>query len=174
MQDDRIRLRAMEPDDCEAMYRWENDTSLWTFGDVTRPFSRAVLRDFIADASLDIYHARQFRLVIEPLSWPEAVGCVDLFAFDPLNRRAGVGVLVYEPDMRRKGYAFSALKIVAEYAFGYLELRQLWADIPVSNTASLGLFAKAGFTGDTVRREWVRRHDGTYEDARFVQLFRKK
>lgn len=73
----------MEPDDCEAMYRWENDTSLWTFGDVTRPFSRAVLRDFIADASLDIYHARQLRLVIEPLSWPEAVGCVDLFAFDP-------------------------------------------------------------------------------------------
>ena len=62
LQNDRIRLRAMEPDDCQAMYRWENDTTLWSLGETTRPFSRAVLDDFIRNSSLDLYQARQLRL----------------------------------------------------------------------------------------------------------------
>lgn len=172
LQDDRVRLRAMEPEDCRAMYRWENDTSLWMLGDTTQPFSRAALAEFVAQASQDIYQARQLRLMIEPLAnHGEAIGCVDLFAFDPLNRRAGVGILVYEPGMRRRGYASAALRLLTDYAFGHLDLRQLWADVPVSNTASLGLFAQAGFSGDTVRRQWVRCADGSYEDARFLQRF---
>lgn len=173
LEDDRIRLRAMEPEDCEAMYRWENDTSLWHLGDTTRPFSRAALRDLITQASLDIYNARQVRLMIVLISSGKTIGCVDLFSFDPLNRRAGVGILIYESVMRRQGYASAALRLIAEYAFGHLDMRQLWADIPVSNTASLRLFERVGFTGDTLRREWVRRQDGTYEDARFVQLFKQ-
>lgn len=173
LQDDRIRLRAMEPEDLESLYRWENDTSLWHLGDTTRLFSREALRAFIEGSSLDIYSARQVRLMIVLVSSGETIGCVDLFAFDPLNRRAGVGILIYESVMRRQGYALAALRLVAEYAFGHLDMRQLWADIPVSNTASLRLFERVGFTGDTLRREWVRRQDGTYEDARFVQLYKQ-
>lgn len=174
LQNDRIRLRAMEPEDSAALYRWENDTSLWMLGDTTRPFSRAALTEFIAQASQDIYRSRQLRLMIEPLAAPfsGAVGCIDLFAFDPLHRRAGVGILIYEPAARRQGYASAALKLTADFAFSRIDMRQLWADIPVSNTASLALFQQAGFRGETVRKEWVRRDDGTYEDARFVQRFR--
>lgn len=173
LQDDRIRLRAMEPEDCSAMYRWENDTSLWRLGDATRPFSRDVLRAFIAASSQDIFTARQMRLMIETIADGTTVGCVDLFAFDPLNRRAGVGILVYESSFRRRGYALAALRLTVEYAFRHLEMRQLWADIPVSNAASLRLFEQAGFTGTAVKKAWVRTADGNgYEDARFVQLFR--
>lgn len=171
LQNDRIRLRAMEPDDCQAMYRWENDTTLWSLGETTRPFSRAVLDDFIRDSSLDLYQARQLRLIVELRDAASPIGCVDLFAFDPLNRRAGVGILIYDQLHRQQGYGSDALNLLSDYAFRHLELRQLWADIPVSNTASLKLFERAGFTGDALRRQWVRRSDGTYEDARFLQRF---
>lgn len=185
LQNDLIRLRAMEPADAEAMYRWENDTSLWSLGETTRPFSRAAVEEFIAQASLDIYQARQLRLMIEPQAstlststttsggsagnQEGAVGCIDLFSFDPLHRRAGVGILVYDPAYRRRGYGLAALRLLTEYAFQHLEMRQLWADIPLSNSASLRLFEKAGFTGEAIRRAWVRTPTGTYEDARFVQ-----
>lgn len=178
LQNDLIRLRAMEPADAEAMYRWENDTALWSLGETTRPFSRAAVEEFLAQASLDIYQARQLRLMIEPqastpatstTSGASAVGCIDLFCFDPLHRRAGVGILVYDPACRRKGYGLAALQLTTEYAFLHLEMRQLWADIPLSNTASLRLFDKAGFTGEAIRRAWVRTPTGAYEDARFVQ-----
>lgn len=176
LQDDRIRLRAMEPEDLEAMYRWENDASLWHLGDTTRPFSREALREFIEGSSQDIFAARQVRLIIETIGEPtqvEAIGCADLFAFDPLNRRAGVGILIYDPSQRRQGYASTALRLTAEYAFGRLDMRQLWAEIPISNTASLRLFERAGFSGTAIKKAWVRTPDGTaYEDARFVQLFR--
>lgn len=192
LQNDLVRLRAMEPTDAEAMYRWENDTSLWCLGETTRPFSRAAVEEFIAQASLDIYQARQLRLMIEPQTlatsasmtvtepvesvsgrWNagSAAGCIDLFSFDPLHRRAGVGILVYDPACRRQGYGLAALRLVTEYAFRHLEMQQLWADIPLSNTASLRLFDKAGFTGNTIRRAWVRTPTGAYEDARFVQCF---
>lgn len=161
----------MEPGDCRAMYRWENDTSLWSLGETTRPFSRAALDDFIRNSSLDLYQARQLRLIVELWDTASPIGCVDLFAFDPLNRRAGVGILIYDPIHRRQGYGTDALNLLIEYAFCHLELRQLWADIPVSNTASLRLFERAGFIGDALRRQWVRRSDGTYEDARFLQRF---
>lgn len=171
LQNDRIRLRAMEPDDCRAMYHWENDTTLWSLGETTRPFSRAVLDDFIRNSSLDLYQARQLRLIVESRDAASPIGCVDLFAFDPLNRRAGVGILIYDPLHRRQGYGSDALNLLIDYAFRHLELRQLWADIPVSNTASLRLFERAGFTGNALRRQWVRRSNGTYEDARFLQRF---
>lgn len=171
LQNDRIRLRAMEPDDCQAMYRWENDTTLWSLGETTRPFSRAVLDDFIRNSSLDLYQARQLRLIVELRDAASPIGCVDLFAFDPLNRRAGVGILLYDPLHRRQGYGSDALNLLIDYAFRHLELRQLWADIPVSNTASLRLFERAGFTGNALRRQWVRCSNGTYEDARFLQRF---
>lgn len=185
LQDTTVRLRAMEPGDCETLYRWENDTRLWSLGDTTRPFSREVLQGFIDASGSDMYAARQLRLMIQPVGdgsadASSAVGCVDLFAFDPLRRRAGVGILIYEDGDRRRGYALAALRLAAEYAFGHLEMRQLWAEIPVSNTASLRLFEKAGFSGEAVKRQWVRTAgepgdgESEYEDARFVQLFRSR
>ena len=173
LQDDRIRLRALEPEDAEAMYRWENDTTLWRLGNTTRPFSRAALREFIAGASIDLHAARQMRLMIDLLATGETIGCADLFDFDPLHRRAGVGMLIYEQQLCGRGYATAALRLLAEYAFEYLEMRQLWADIPLSNEASLRLFERAGFEASGVKRAWVRAAEGTgYEDVRFVQLLR--
>ena len=32
LENDTIRLRALEPEDLDLLYAWENDTSLWEFG----------------------------------------------------------------------------------------------------------------------------------------------
>ena len=29
LSNDRVRLRALEPEDLELLYRWENDPELW-------------------------------------------------------------------------------------------------------------------------------------------------
>lgn len=166
-----VRLRAMEPSDAETMYRWENDTQLWTTSATTRPFSRAVLDDFVASASQDIFAARQLRLIVESLSDGRSVGCVDLFDFDPFHRRAGVGVLVYELVDRRCGYGAEALSLLCRYAFSYLRLEQLWADVALSNGASVGLFAGAGFEHSATRRRWALSAGGEWDDVMFFQKF---
>ena len=109
------RLRALEIEDIEAMYGWENDTEVWRVSGSVAPFSRNVLRRLIDEQQFDIYATRQMRLVIECATSGEAVGAVDLFEFDPHHRRAGVGIIV-APPYRRQGYALDALLTLERYA----------------------------------------------------------
>lgn len=47
LQSELIKLRAMEPEDIEILYRWENDTDIWKVSNTIAPFSKYVLRQFI-------------------------------------------------------------------------------------------------------------------------------
>ena len=42
---ERVRLRAMEPEDLEVMYAMENDSRTWDVTNFTVPYSRFVLKD---------------------------------------------------------------------------------------------------------------------------------
>ena len=59
------RLRALEPEDLELMYGWENDMQIWRVSGTVAPFSRHVLSRLIEEQQFDIYATRQMRLVIE-------------------------------------------------------------------------------------------------------------
>ena len=37
INDDIIRLRALEPEDLECLYQWENDMDLWEVSDTLTP-----------------------------------------------------------------------------------------------------------------------------------------
>ena len=47
------RLRALEPDDLDTMYRWENDTNIWRVSGTTAPFSRHSLMRLIDEQRFD-------------------------------------------------------------------------------------------------------------------------
>lgn len=158
------RLRALEIEDVEAMYGWENDTEVWRVSGSVAPFSRNVLRRLIDEQQFDIYATRQMRLVIECATSGEAVGAVDLFEFDPHHRRAGVGIIV-APPYRRRGYALDALLTLERYAKEVLMLHQLWCSAGADNKASLSLFAKAGYAECGRRREWILSTDGATDEV---------
>lgn len=155
------RLRALEPDDLDTMYRWENDTLLWRVSGTTAPFSRHTLMRLIDEQRFDIYATRQQRLVIETADsgQPQRAGAVDLFEFDPQNLRAGVGIVV-APELRGRGYATDALAALGCYCRDTLHLHQLWCEITADNTASLRLFAAAGYEQCGRRRDWLLSPDG--------------
>ena len=77
--DEEIRLRALEPEDLEVLYRWENNSALWEVGDTLAPFSRYVLRHYIAESGRSLYEVHQLRLMIEQEETGKAIGIVDLF-----------------------------------------------------------------------------------------------
>lgn len=155
------RLRALEPEDLELMYGWENDMQIWRVSGTVAPFSRHVLSRLIEEQQFDIYATRQMRLVIEHDG--QAVGAVDLFEFDPHNRRAGVGIIV-DSQHRAQGLGYDALKALEQYAQQTLHLHQLWCSITVDNEASLKLFRKAGYVECGLRREWILTSDGALDE----------
>lgn len=170
------------------MYRWENDPAVWRVSGTTAPFSRHALERFVEEQRFDIFQTRQQRLIIETLdrspddrehcgatnakhSAPNgscAIGALDLFEFDPLNRRAGIGILIHPADARRKGYATDAVETGCRYASKVLGLHQLWCNVGATNTASLALFRSAGFVEIGTKHDWLWTPDG-YEDEILFQ-----
>ena len=147
------RLRALEPEDLDAMYGWENDTDSWRVSGTVAPFSRHVLSRLIDEQQFDIYATRQMRLVIESLNGT-AVGAVDMFEFDPQNLRAGVGIIV-APPYCKQGFALDALQTLERYVRDVLRMHQLWCSVGADNEASLALFKKAGYAECGRRKEWI-------------------
>jgi len=168
LKNDKITLRALEPTDLDALYRWENDTSLWVTGSSITPYSRKQLWDYIGNYDGDIYNARQLRLMITENKTSEPIGTIDIYDFDPSNRRAAIGILI-DGDHTCKGYGTAAVELVAEYARLTLGMHQLYVYIPVDNKPSLGLFRKCGFRTSGCLRSWMR-HAGSYVDVTVMQL----
>ncbi|MDR2920163.1 MAG: GNAT family N-acetyltransferase [Tannerella sp.] len=168
LEGNTIRLRALEPEDLEFLYKWENDTTLWRYGTTLAPYSRFSLRDYIADSRLDIFQSRQLRLMIVLQSENVTIGTVDLYDFDPINCRAGIGILL-DDAYRKQGLATETLKLVEKYAFEFLMLKQIYAYVPERNEPSVKLFSRSGYieTGKLV--SWVKNGD-LYEDVYFMQL----
>ena len=55
LMNDRIYLRAVEPEDMDIMYEMENDPSMWDISNFTVPYSRYVLRQYIEGSQCDVF-----------------------------------------------------------------------------------------------------------------------
>lgn len=163
----KIRLRAVEPEDIELMYRWENDSEVWEVSGTLVPFSRHTLRRFLEEQQFSVVQTGQQRFMIENEEGC-AVGAVDLFGFDPMHDRAGIGILIADEEDRRRGYARDAIETLCRYGREVLGLHQLWCNVAAGNSASLGLFHACGFEAIGLKRDWLRRVDG-WEDEWTLQ-----
>lgn len=161
------RLRALEPDDIGLMYAWENNTEIWGVSGTLAPFSVHTLERFIEEQRFDVFQARQQRLIIETLDGTP-VGALDLFELDPVNSRAGIGILIHDTAQRNKGYAADAVETVCRYARDILHLHQLWCNVEAGNEASLALFRRAGFSQSGTKKQWLQLADG-FHDEIFLQ-----
>lgn len=164
-----IRLRAPEPADIDALYAWENDMAVWQLSNTNAPYSRFAIEQYVLNTNQDIYAGKQLRLMIIPNDDTDhAAGAIDLFDFDPLNRRAGVGILVLKGE-RGKGYASEALGLLKDYCFNTLNMHQLYCHIAIDNEASIRLFTNAGFVISGTRKEWTWSATG-WKDEIMMQL----
>lgn len=153
LQNDTIRLRAVEPGDVTLLYRWENDTAQWNDGDTTVPFSRHNIAEY-ASVPHDLYADRQLRLMIELTDDNTTVGAVDLYDFDPRNKRAAVGITI-DAARRRQQLATMAIELLKQYCSEFIGMHQLWCIVNADNAPSLSLFKKTGFRQCGYLRSWI-------------------
>ena len=73
LNDNVIALRALEPTDLDVLFKWENDTDLWTVTDTVAPYSRQVLWQYLENYTADIYQSHELRLMAVLKDTGEAV-----------------------------------------------------------------------------------------------------
>ena len=170
LKGERCFLRALEPEDLSFLFELENNTEIWELSNTLKPYSRAVLKDYLTNAHRDIYDVKQLRLCVCGLSG-EQIGLVDLFDFDPKHLRAGIGIILLNPSDRNKGLGNEVLSLFLNYAFEALELHQVFANILEENEASVHLFEKHGFEKVGLKKDWVR-WGGSFKNELLYQKIR--
>ncbi|MCX6333275.1 MAG: GNAT family protein [Bacteroidia bacterium] len=173
MKFEKINLRALEPEDLELLYDWENNDSYWIISNTVAPFSKYTLKRYLENSHKNIYETGQLRLMIDLITEKKTVGTIDIFDFDPFHKRAGLGILIAEKDERKKGYATMALKCLIDYCFSTLQLHQVYCNILSNNQESIDLFKKLGFIQVGIKKEWVKTSDG-WLDEHLFQLINKE
>lgn len=200
MERGEVRLRALEPEDVDRLYIWENDRDMWPFGGTRAPLSRHQLWEYATNYDANPFAAGQLRLIIEHAtatdnalpqsshssqssqsshnsynsqnshSSPIPCGVIDLYDIDPVNSRAMVGIMV-APQWRSRGIATRALELVGEYCRDTLGLATIASEVASDNLPSIRLFGgKAAYRQVGERPSWYRRGE------RFVSalLFQKQ
>jgi diamine N-acetyltransferase len=168
---DLIVLRALEPEDLDFLYRLENDSSIWEVSNTNTPYSRYILKQYLENSHRDIYDVKQLRLMICDKKSNNAIGCIDLYDFDPKHHRVGVGIIIFSKKDRNKGYATQALKLTCSYAFDHLDVHQVFASISEDNEPSLLMFKKEGFERTGIKKDWMF-SSGSYKNVYLYQLIR--
>lgn len=156
LEDDTLRLRAVEPDDADMMWTVETDSLQWMENGMSAPYSRHNLWEYAENYDADPIRSGQLRLVIEKKDTAgcKAIGLIDLYDISASNRTAFTGIYVI-PEERGKGHAARALHLLGEYACRLLNLRIMAAKIVDSNNASRRLFEKAGYEYSGKLSDWI-------------------
>ena len=184
MERGEVRLRALEPEDVDRLYIWENDRDMWPFGGTRAPLSRHQLWEYATNYDANPFAAGQLRLIIELATAPDNAipqnsqssqssqssqnsqnsqpspipcGVIDLYDIDPVNSRAMVGIMVV-PQWRSRGIATRALELVGEYCRDILGLATIASEVASDNLPSIRLFGeKAAYRQVGERPSWYRR-----------------
>ncbi|WP_158973411.1 GNAT family N-acetyltransferase [Cellulophaga sp. L1A9] len=154
LKGEKVYLRALEPSDLDFLYQLENTTAVWEVSGTTAPYSRQVLEMYLDNVHRDIYEVKQLRLCICSLD-DTVVGLIDLFDFDPKNRKAGIGVVIASEERRNNGFGAEALELLCGYSRITLEMHQVYCNILEDNHASIHLFEKLGFEKIGTKKDWI-------------------
>jgi len=162
-QGQKVRLRAVEPEDWETYYHWNDDTDVARDCDwIPFPGSKAWQQKWAAEQATAEPENDTFRWSIENLQ-AEMVGTIDTH---DTNHQAGTfsyGVAIQRAHWH-KGYASEAIWIVLGYYFHELRYQKVTVQVYEFNEASLKLHQKLGFKIEgRIRRNVFT--EGNYHDS---------
>lgn len=167
-----VGLRSLQKSDIDWLYTVENDSEWWHLSQTTLPHTHQSLEQLIADAAFGLYANKQHRFVVVRLDNNEPIGFWDVFDYDPLAQRAGLGVQIFGNNNMRKGFAADAFGALKKHLFLNLRLNQVYVQVHTNNQNALELFKKLGFEIAGLLKQWTY-WNGDYQDVYILQLMKE-
>ena len=168
-QGQRIRLRAVEPDDWAFFHAWDADTEVARAGYcIPFPPSAERAKKWAAEVAIAEPKEDAFRWLIEcPLLGSETldaipVGTLNTHSCDRRHGTFGYGVAIGREHWR-KGYAAEAIRLVLAYYVRELRYQKCTVHIYAFNDPSARLHERLGFQLEGRLRRMIYT-DGVYHD----------
>ncbi|MDT7789756.1 MAG: hypothetical protein QOF58_8175 [Pseudonocardiales bacterium] len=158
---DLVRLRPLEPEDADALYRWHNDENVMRWLQAYFHESLAGLRKRLADREENSYE--KVTLCVETVEERKTIGIVALRDADPVNARGKVDIYIGEQEFWGGGYGTDALRTLCRYGFRTLRLHSIELTVVEANERAIRSYQKLGFQVDGRLRQAFHR-DGEWHD----------
>jgi len=151
-------LRPIEKEDGPIVYTWFNDKEIidkiigFRFN-----FSMEEALDWCIKASRE--SNKDIKWIIESVEeTSKPIGFIGLYNIDFINRNTEIAVIIGDKNFRGRGIGEESLKLVCDFAFKYLGLKLISAQILSDNEPSLHLFKKIGFEEEGVLKSRIFRN----------------
>jgi len=92
------------------------------------------------------------------------LGIVNFFDIHPVNRTVTLGIFIGEAADRNKGYGTEALRLIVDYGFRWLGLRNIDLHVNSDNLRAIACYEKAGF------KEYGRRRNAIFADGQLFDI----
>ena len=157
---DRIYLSPRNSEDVEKFTEWLND-----FETTDYLGKSAILTTLEGEKKyLEDNITQEANFVIVTLNDDKIIGTISLENINHINRCATLGIFIGDKDYRNKGYGTEAIKLILEYGFKYLNLKNIKLDLMSFNKRALNCYKKCGFK-EYGRRRKCNFINGEYYDS---------
>ncbi|TDP90481.1 GNAT family N-acetyltransferase [Labedaea rhizosphaerae] len=163
-----VRLRPLEPEDTETIWRWHNDDDVTRWLDADYDESLAQLRKRTEDRVRNSYAKAVFG--VETLAEGKLIGITALRDATPEVGRAELDVYLGQKDFWNGGYGTDALRTLCAYGFDVMRLHLIALWVVAENEGARACYRKVGFQEDGRHRECFRARDGRYHDMILMSL----
>ncbi|GIO56806.1 SPBc2 prophage-derived uncharacterized N-acetyltransferase YokL [Paenibacillus cineris] len=154
-QDDKIRLRAIEPEDWESFYigLYETPARLLLECAMELPPTISGAKRFTEENADFTSTNGRIMFTIETLHG-ESIGGINLNSIDERNGTFSIGIVI-DKEHRGKGHGTRAMEILLKYAFLERRLHKFNDCVLEGNEGSSRMMQKLGCVQEGVRRQVV-------------------
>lgn len=150
----RVRLRAPEPADAEAMMSWANVRDFRTYLNLRYPLSLAQEVAWVAGPA-PAYGSALFAATL--VSTGELIGHVDLRTGLPEDRVAELGISIGRTALRGQGLGTEMLVLVCGFGFDEMDLARISLTVHEGNERARRAYERVGFVHEGTARQALRK-----------------
>jgi RimJ/RimL family protein N-acetyltransferase len=174
IEGEKVRLRSVELSDLdEIMKHWNKMELRKLVGNLALgPASRNDEEEWIKNTWKQRRERRAFIFAIETTSEDKLIGTLGLHGCDWTNRSAVLGIAIYDPKNRGRGYGQEAINLLLDFAFKTLNLNRVELETYDFNQRAQKCFKKVGFR-EVGRKRKAHFVNGKYHDIIVMDILRE-
>ncbi|MDF1538310.1 MAG: GNAT family protein [Candidatus Thorarchaeota archaeon] len=169
-----VKVRAIEMDDLDILMKYLNDLDTKRFLGSALPRSRKAEEQWLEGSSTaDPWKDGRIQLAVEDKKTGKFLGTVSLFDISKQNRHAELGIALWNPEGRDKGYGTDTMNVLLWIGFHILGLNNIYLYALSSNTRAIHVYEKVGFKHIGVFREMLYSM-GKFQDVVAMDIVQKE
>jgi diamine N-acetyltransferase len=171
---EHVILRALEMTDIDHIMKFYNEWGLRRWTGVPLPKSKHAIEIWLEKASIsDPWKDGVVYFVVIDKQTYEFLGIARFYDIKNPHHRASLGVSIYDPEHRMKGYGTDATCLMLWVGFHVLGLHSVYLDTMEDNERAIHVAEKAGFKKVGIFRE-TELIDGEYKGLLYMDILKQE